>query len=133
MESEYGQGWKSFAGVMILIVGTFNVFDGLVAILDDNYFAKVSNGNVSLTITNNVQAWGWLVLIAGLVMLFAGFGIFSGATWARVVGIAVAGLNLLLQFAWLPHYPFWSLTMMLIDGLIIYGLIVHGGRESKVA
>jgi multisubunit Na+/H+ antiporter MnhF subunit len=99
---------------------------------DDNYFAKV-NGNVSLTITNNVQTWGWVVLIAGMVMLFAGFGIFSGATWARVVGVAVAGLNLILQFVSLPHYPFWSLTMMFVDILIIYGLIVYGGREPRQA
>ena len=64
-------------------------------------------------------------------MLLAGYGIFSGATWARVVGVTVAGINLFVQFAWLPHYPFWSLTMMFIDLLIIYGLIAHGGQEPR--
>jgi multisubunit Na+/H+ antiporter MnhF subunit len=131
-DSGLGQGWKSFAGVMIIIVGCLNIIDGLVAIFDHTYYAKVSsNGNVSLTITNNIKTWGWVELILGIILILAGYGIFSGATWARVVGVTVAGLNLLMQFAWLPHYPFWSLTMIVIDVLIIYGLIAHGGREPR--
>ena len=130
-DSGLGQGWKSFAGVMIIIAGALNIIDGLVAIVDHTYYAKISSGNVDLTITNNVKTWGWVELILGIILILAGYGIFSGATWARVVGVTVAGINLLVQFAWLPHYPFWSLTMITIDVLIIYGLIAYGGREPS--
>jgi uncharacterized membrane protein len=130
-EAGLGQGWKSFAGVMIIIVGVLNIIDGLVAIVDHTYYAKVSNGTVNLTITNNVKTWGWVELILGIILVMAGYGIFSGATWARVVGVTAAGINLLFQFAWLPHYPFWSLTMIIIDVLIIYGLVAHGGRDPR--
>ena len=61
-------------------------------------------------------------------MVLAGGAIFSGATWARVVGIFVVSVNLIFQFAYLGHYPFWSFTMIVIDILVIYGLIAHGGR-----
>ena len=76
-DSGLGQGWKSFAGVMIVIAGALNVIDGFVAIVDHTYYAKVSNGNVSLTITNNVKTWGWVELILGIILILAGYGIFS--------------------------------------------------------
>jgi hypothetical protein len=131
MDEAVGQGWRSFAGVLIMVAGFFNVIDGLVAIINANRIQGVTNGNATLPITDNVSRWGWVVLIVGIVMVLAAFGIFSGATWARVAGVAVAGLNLLVQFTYLAHFPFWSFTMILLDVLVIYGLIVHGGVETE--
>jgi uncharacterized membrane protein len=131
MDEAVGQGWRSFAGVLIMVAGFFNIIDGLVAIINANRIQGVTNGNATLPITDNVSRWGWVVLIVGIVMVLAAFGIFSGATWARVAGVAVAGLNLLVQFTYLAHFPFWSFTMILLDVLVIYGLIVHGGVETE--
>ena len=132
MDEAAGYGWRSFAGIMIIIVGCLNIIDGLVAVINANRIQGVVNGHTTLPITTNVQTWGWVVLIVGVVMVFAGFAIFAGATWARVVGVFVAGANLLVQFTYLGHYPFWSFTMILVDVLIIYGLVVHGRPESQV-
>ena len=81
-----------------------------------------------LPVTNNLKTWGWAVPIWGVILILAGFLIFSGNMFGRVVGVVVTGLNALLQFAYLPHYPFWSFTMILIDVLIIHGPVAHGGR-----
>lgn len=113
-------GWATFAGFMILVVGVLNVFDGLVAITQSNYIERNTGGQ--LPITNNVKNWGWGALILGVILILVGLGIFSGATWARVVGIMIVGLNLLFQFAYLGHYPLWSLTMIAIDIVIISAL-----------
>jgi hypothetical protein len=113
-------GWATFAGFMILVVGVLNVFDGLVAITQSNYIERNTGGE--LPITNNVKNWGWGALIIGVILILVGLGIFSGATWARVVGIVLVGLNLLFQFAYLGHYPLWSLTMIAIDIVIISAL-----------
>ena len=121
-----GMGWKLFAGIMILIVGTMNVFDGLVGITQVNYIKRYTGGQ--LPITNNVKTWSWVVLIIGAVMILAGFLIFTGNMFGRIVGIIVASLNALVQLAYLNHNTFWSLTMILIDVLVIYGLAAHGGR-----
>ncbi|MGZ4689554.1 MAG: DUF7144 family membrane protein [Acidimicrobiia bacterium] len=121
-------GWWTFAGVMILISGTINAFDGLVAITQTRYIERNIGGE--LPITNNVKNWGWAELIIGIIMILAAFGIFSGANWARIVGIVLASLNLLFQFAYLGHYPFWSFTMIVIDLLVIYGLA--GSSETYV-
>ena len=128
MESD-GFGWKVFAGIMILIVGALNVFDGLVGLTQENYIKQFTNGQ--LPITNNVKTWSWVVPILGIIMILAGFLIFSGNMFGRVVGILVASLNLLVQLAYLNHNTFWSFTMILIDILVIYGLAAHGGRLDQ--
>jgi len=128
MESD-GFGWKVFAGIMILIVGVLNVFDGLVGLTQKSYVEQFTNGQ--LPVTHNIKNWSWVVLIIGVVMILAGFLIFSGNMFGRVVGILVASLNLLVQLAYLNHNTFWSFTMILIDILVIYGLAAHGGRLDQ--
>jgi hypothetical protein len=128
METD-GFGWKVFAGIMILIVGVLNVFDGLVGLTQQNYIKQFTNGQ--LPVTNNIKTWSWVVLIIGVIMILAGFLIFSGNMFGRIVGILVASLNLLVQLAYLNHNTFWSFTMILIDILVIYGLAAHGGRLDQ--
>ena len=122
-------GWKLFAGIMLMIVGFLNVFDGLVAITQANYIRRNTGG--VLPLTNNVKNWGWVELIIGVIVVLAAFGVLSGATWARIVGIVVASLNLMFQFAYIGHNEFWGFTMIVIDILVIYGLAAHGGREYE--
>lgn len=128
-----GMGWKLFAGIMIIIVGTFNVIDGLVAITDDGYFKKVSGSTAQLPVTNDVKTWGWVVLIIGAIMILAGFLIFVGNMFGRIIGVLVAGANAIIQLAYLPHFPLWSFTMILVDILVIWGIVVHGGRLMEEA
>jgi hypothetical protein len=122
-------GWKSFAGIMLMVVGFLNIMDGLVAITQSNQVkAQVS---AQLPLISNVKTWGWIVLIVGIIVILAGFGLLAGSTWARVVGILVASFNLVVQVAWLPHNQLWSFTMIVIDILIIYAIAVHGGRDDE--
>jgi hypothetical protein len=123
-----GEGWKTFASIMLIIVGVMNIFDGLVAITHSNYLRRHTGG--VLPVTNDVKVWGWVALIIGVVIVLAAFGVLQGATWARAVGITVAGLNLIFQFAYVDHSPFWSFTVIVIDVLIIYGLAAWGGRPA---
>ncbi len=126
---EIRSSWWTFAGVMVFIGGCLNAFDGLVAITQANYIERNINGE--LPITNNVKTWGWVALIIGILMVLAALGIFAGATWARIVGIGIASVNLIFQFAYLGHYPFWSFTMIVIDILVIYGLAGHASSEIE--
>jgi hypothetical protein len=130
MEND-GAGWKLFAGIMILVAGTFNMFDGLVGISQTNYIQRYTGGQ--LPITNNVKTWSWVMLIIGVVMIIAAFLIFVGNMFGRIVGVIVAGVNLLAQLAYVNHNNFWSFTIVLIDLLVIYGLVAHGGRLDEWA
>jgi hypothetical protein len=127
-----GSGWKLFAGIMVILVGVFNVIDGLRAITNASQIeSHFPNGSVQLPITDDLKTWGWVVLIIGAIMILAGFLIFSGNMFGRIVGVTIAGLNAILQLSYMDHNTFWSLTMIFIDVLIIYGLVAHGGRLDE--
>lgn len=125
---EVRSSWWTFAGIMIMISGVINAFDGLVAITQSRYIERNIGGE--LPITNNVKTWGWVELILGVILILVAFGVFSGANWARIVGIIVVSINLVFQFAYLGHYPFWSFTMIVVDLLIIFGLAGSSERRD---
>ena len=124
-----GYGWKLFAGIMVMLVGVFNVIDGLRAITNASQIeGRFPNGEVQLPLTNDLKVWGWVVLVIGAVMILAAFLIFTGNMFGRIVGVAVAALNAIVQLSYLDHNTFWSFTMILVDILVIYTLVAHGGR-----
>ena len=69
---------------------------------------------------------GWIVLIAGIIVLLAGFAVMTGALWARIVGITLASLSALANFFFIPFYPFWSLMIITLDIFVIWALAAHG-------
>jgi hypothetical protein len=111
-------GWIIFAGAMLLMLGTFNVFEGLVALFDDDRLVLVADKLVLVDLT----AWGWTVLIFGVVMIATGIGLFAARTWGRVLGIIVVGLHALWQIASLGAYPVWSLLMIALDVVVMFAL-----------
>jgi len=120
-------GWVIFGAMMMIMLGAFQAIAGLVALFDDGYYLVGQNG---LVVNVDYTAWGWAHLIIGVVALAAGFGLFTGAMWARVLGITVAVVSAIVNFAFIPAYPFWSLTMITLDVLIIYAIAAHG-RELQ--
>lgn len=122
-------GWKSFCGILLMLVGFLNIIDGLVAITrTDQVKSQIEK---ELPLTSNVKTWGWVVLIIGVIVVFAGFGLIAGSTWARVVGILVASVNLIVQVGWLSHHNFWSFVVILLNILVIYGIAVHCGKDDE--
>ena len=109
-----------------------NVIDGLRGVTNvsqlKNYFP---NGNAELPLTNDLKTWSWVVLIIGAFMVLAGFLIFSGNMFGRVVGVLAASVNAIIQLSYIDHNPFWSFTIIVVDVLIIYGLVAHGGRLDE--
>lgn len=115
-------GWVYFAAFMVLLAGIFQLISGFAALLNPDYF-KVINGTL---VAFDLTTWGWIHLLLGIALLCVGTALFSGKTWARVVAIILAMLNLLAQFAFLSEYPIWSVIIIAVDVLVIYALTVHG-------
>jgi hypothetical protein len=120
-------GWIYFAGVMALMAGTFQIIAGIVALVDDGYYLVTRN---DLVVHMTYNEWGWIHLAIGLALVGVGLGLFAGQMWARVVGIAIAGLSAIANFAFLAAYPVWGVTVIAIDVLVIYALAAHG-REVQ--
>lgn len=109
---------------MLIIIGVFDVIQGLVALIDDEFYVATDEYLFQFDVT----AWGWIHLIGGIILIISGAGIFSGNALARTVGVVVAGLAAIANFAWLPHQPVWSTIMIAIAIAIavIWALTAHG-------
>jgi hypothetical protein len=112
------QGLILFAAVMMFVGGGFQAIMGLAAIFENEFYAVTPN----YVLEFDVSAWGWIHLLLGLVVVFAGYGLLSGQTWARVVGIILASVSALVNFAFIPYYPFWSLAIIALDVFVIWAL-----------
>ena len=115
-------GWIMFAGVMMVVVGIFQAFAGLVAIIDDEFFVVTADYVVKFDATT----WGWIHLIIGLIVLASGFGVFSGNILARTVGVVAAMGTMISAFFWLPWYPVWGVILIAVAFAVIWALTVHG-------
>jgi hypothetical protein len=123
-EEGRGEGWLTFAGVMLALVGTMNVINGIAAIDDANVY--VADAHYTF---GDLNTWGWVVLITGSVQVFAALGIFVRNQLARWLGVGFAGLNMLANLLFLPAFPLLSLALFAVDVLIIYGLVAYGDRD----
>ncbi len=120
-------GWVIFAAVMMLVIGSFQIIEALTALFRDTYYVV---GHNDLLVRVDYTQWGWIHLILGGLLAFAGLSLFSGAVWARVVGVILAGLSALANLVFIAAYPFWSMTVIALDVFVIYALTVHG-REMR--
>ncbi|MEV6615500.1 hypothetical protein AB0N31_16900 [Streptomyces sp. NPDC051051] len=114
-------GGVVFAGVLMLVNGILAVFQGIAAISEDDVYGRVGDYVYKIDLTG----WGWILLIVGVVAAVAGGGVLGGAAWARVTGIVLASVSLVLQFLFLPYAPVWSIVLIAIDVFVIWALAVY--------
>jgi hypothetical protein len=127
--SGWSVGFTVFAAVMMLMGGAWQALAGLIAIFENEFYVATRNYLFELDATT----WGWIHLVLGLIVAFAGWGILSGKTWARVVGITVAALSATANFLFIPYYPFWSILIITVDILVIWALAAHGRPVKELA
>jgi len=123
-----GYGLVLFAGVLLLVAGFWNMIYGIAAIANSHVF--VANAHY---VFGNLRAWGWITLIFAILLLIAGAGVMAGNQLARWFAVAVLGLNAIEQMFVIPAYPFWSLTIIAMDVVALYGLCAYGSRENVEA
>ena len=115
-----------FAGILLLMTAFFNILQGLSAISNDDLFRA---GNEYLY-QFNMTVWGSVHIIMGVVSVPIAFGILKGTHWGRLAGIVVASLSILTNFAFLPHYPLWAMTIIAFDLLVIWALSVQMRNDA---
>ena len=121
-----GAGWVFFAASMLGLAGIIGVIHGIVTATKSSFYVSGSR-----YVFSGPSTWGWFMIIIGVITIFASFGIFRGAQWARFFGIGIASLQALVQLLSIQAYPFWSLCIFALDVLVVYGLAVYGGRRIE--
>jgi hypothetical protein len=118
-------GWIVFAGFMLIMVGSFHIIEGLVALFRDEVFLVGPRG---LVVNVDYTAWGWVHVIGGLLAILTGVGLLAGQMWARVLAVIVAFASAVINMAFLPAYPIWSAIVIAIDVVVIWAVTVHGSE-----
>jgi hypothetical protein len=128
MNSKSMAGWIGFAGILLLIVGSIDFFQGLIALFEDEYFVVTASGFLVVDVT----AWGWIMLIWGVLLVLAGLGLVSGQGWARWFAIVVVSLNFIAQLGFLGNsqYPLWSLTVIALNVIVLYALTARWSESA---
>jgi hypothetical protein len=124
-EAGRGLGLVSFAAILLLIVGFFNMLYGIAAIANSHVF--VANAHY---VVGDLRAWGWVTLIISVLQLVAGVGVMAGNQLARWFAVAVVGLNAINMMFFIPAYPFWALVIIAVDVVALYGLCAYGSRRN---
>jgi hypothetical protein len=122
--SGWAAGFTMFAAVIMIMAGVFQALQGLVGIFENEFYVPTRNYLFQFDATT----WGWTHLLVGLLVAFAGWGLLSGRTWARVAAITLAVLSAIANFAFIPYYPFWSLLIITLDIFVIWAVAAHGGE-----
>ena len=123
-----GYGLLIFASVMLLVAGFWNLIQGITGIARSHVY--VANAHY---VFGDLRSWGWVTLVLSILMLLAGIGVLIGNQLARWFGVAVLGLDAIAQMFFIPAYPFWSLTIIALDVVALYGLCAYGSRANVEA
>lgn len=115
-------GLTVFASAMLVMVGAFQAIAGLVALVNDEFFVITQEWVFQFDVTT----WGWVHLILGVIMVAAGVMLYSGSVFARTVGVIFALVSALAMFMWLPWYPIWAISIIVLDVFVIWALTAHG-------
>lgn len=112
-------GWAVFAGIVLVVVGAFNVIYGLAAIFEDEVLTTTGTG---VAIVWDLTAWGWILLLFGCLQILAGFALFRAAGWARWTAVVLAMLNAIANVGFITVFPLWTLLIVGLDLIVIYQL-----------
>ncbi|TDE03388.1 DUF7144 family membrane protein [Jiangella asiatica] len=118
----WATGGLIFAATMMIMLGVFQALQGLVAIIDDDFFVVLPNYTFDL----DISAWGWTHLIIGVLVAVAGFYLYTGSAVAAGVAIGLAGISAISNFFFIPYYPFWALLIIAIDIFVIWAIARSG-------
>ncbi|WP_405876259.1 MULTISPECIES: hypothetical protein [unclassified Streptomyces] len=120
-KQHWAEGLTVFAAVVLMVAGLLDILQGIMAIAEDDVFVSTRGYVFEFDLTG----WGWVHLALGVVAVIVSMGLFQSALWARIGGVAIAGLIIIANFLSLPYYPLWSVVMIAFSGFVIWALCVE--------
>ena len=129
MNSKSMAGWIGFAGILLLIVGMVDFFQGLIGLFDDDYYVVTGSGFLAV----NLATWSWILMLWGVLLVLAGLGLLGRQTWARWFAILIVGVNFFTQLGFLgnANYPLWALTALTLNVIVLYALTARWDESTS--
>jgi len=124
--SGWAAGGITFAACVLVLIGAFQIIAGLAAVFDDEFYVVTNNYTFNL----DVSAWGWIHLLLGVLLVATGFGLFARSTWAGVTALVLVMVSAVVNFFFIPYYPFWSIVVIALDMWVIWALTRPGAIRT---
>jgi hypothetical protein len=122
---ESAAGWLFFASIVLICMGIMRILDAIWAW---RYDGRLPDEFQEAILGDDLDTYGWLWVIVGVILILAGVAVLKRSPWARWVGILAGALLTITAIGWMPFYPVWSLMYIIVGIFVIYGLAAHGGR-----
>ena len=119
-EQDWAWGLSAFAAIFMMISGVVTAIQGIVALANSEFYVV----GEEYTFEFDITAWGWILLLLGIVVAAVGVFLFMGQTWARWTALVIVALSMIANFAWVPYYPVWGIIVLALDGAVIWALTV---------
>ncbi len=123
---EKGEGWLFFAAIVLGIAGIMRIFDAIWAF---SYHGALPENLENAIFGHSLKTYGWVYLVVGIVLIICAGGVIARSQISRWFGIFAGAVMAISAIWWMPYYPVWSLTYIVVGILVIYGLAVYGERE----
>ena len=122
-----GEGWVTFAAIVLGVAGIMRIFDAIWAfryhgVLPENFEAAIFG--------HGLKTYGWIYLVVAAVLIVSAVLVLSGSQVARWAGVVAGAIIAISAIWWMPYYPVWSLAYIAIGALVIYALVVYGGKTE---
>ena len=117
--SGFAVGVTAAAGILLIIGGVCQAFQGIVAIAQNEFYVTTQKWVFKFDVTT----WGWVHILIGLIGAATGVALLYGASWARIVGVIIAAVSVIANFLWLPYYPLWAVIIIAVDLFVIWALM----------
>jgi hypothetical protein len=122
-------GWVLFVSIIMLSSGLINIAQGLIALLDDDFYGASATG---LAVGASYTAWGIALVVLGVALVAGACGVLTGYRWGRTIGVLAAAVNALVNLGFAAAYPYWTVLAVAFDVIAIYALVVHGGAAKAL-
>jgi len=120
-------GWVYFASAMLIVLGGLQAISGLTGIFSNDFFVATEEGLIFF----NYTTWGWINLVLGVGLVLVGAFLAAGKLWAQIAAIVLGVLSAIASIAFLPAYPWWSFISLVVTGLVIYAITLHGDEVKE--
>lgn len=124
----FAAGTTYAAATLLMVVSVVGILQGISALAKDELFVSGINYVYKFDLT----AWGWIALVLGIVGVIIACGMFTGALWARVGAVAIAAVSIVVNFLWLPYYPWWSVVVIALDIVVIWAVTTWKTSRADV-
>ena len=122
-------GWVLFVSIIMFSAGLINIVQGLVALLDDDFYLAAAAG---LAVDVSYPAWGIALVVLGVALAAGAYGVLTGYRWGRTIGVVAAAVNALVNLGFAAAYPYWTVLVVAFDVIAIYALVVHGAQARAL-